>query len=234
MATSKVFDVYGVGPVTVTKRKGQRAVRMRIQPDGEVVVSQPAWAAFKVGQDFARERAEWIVKHRPQTPAPFKHGDFIGKSHQLVFSYGDYKQLRTRVTTDKCIINIPHGYSDNEALQKKITQAAKKTLVSEAEAVLPEQVKTLAEAHGYRYASVRIKTLTSRWGSCDTRGHITLNAYLMQLPWHLINYVILHELAHTVHHNHSAHFWLELESKLPETSELKKEIKRYRPSVSPQ
>ena len=66
---------------------------------------------------------------------------------------------------------------------------------------------TLALQHGFHYNGVTIKDMSSRWGSCSNRKHINLSLLLMTLPWHLIDYVLLHELCHTVELNHSDRFW---------------------------
>lgn len=79
-------------------------------------------------------------------------------------------------------------------------------LRSEAKRTLPERVEELATQHGLRYGKVTIRATRSKWGSCTAKGNLSLSLFLMTLPEHLRDYVILHELAHTVHHNHSPRF----------------------------
>ena len=79
-------------------------------------------------------------------------------------------------------------------------------LRAEAKRILPSRVEELASRHGLRYGKVTIRAARSKWGSCTAQGNISLSLYLMTLPEHLRDYVILHELAHTVHHNHSPRF----------------------------
>ncbi len=71
---------------------------------------------------------------------------------------------------------------------------------------LPRRISELSAVTGLRYAGVTITGAKSRWGSCSTVGRISLSFHLMRLPKHLIDFVIIHELCHTVHHNHSAAF----------------------------
>lgn len=78
---------------------------------------------------------------------------------------------------------------------------------AEANATLPQRVSQLAQAFGFSYASVTIRPSKTRWGSCSAQNSINLSLYLMKVPPHLRDYVILHELCHTVHHNHSDQFW---------------------------
>ena len=77
----------------------------------------------------------------------------------------------------------------------------------EAKALLPRRVAELAHMYGFHYEGLTIRDSKTRWGSCSIRNTISLSLYLMQVPEHLQDYVILHELCHTVHHNHSSCFW---------------------------
>jgi predicted metal-dependent hydrolase len=88
-----------------------------------------------------------------------------------------------------------------------------------------------SKLNGFRYEDIRAKQLTSRWGSCDTNGVISLSIYLAQLPWDLIDYVILHELTHTRHMNHGPEFWRTMESLVPDAKKKRKAIKQFRPTL---
>ena len=79
--------------------------------------------------------------------------------------------------------------------------------ISEAKVILSKRVEELAQRHGFRYNKVSVKRMSSRWGSCSAKGNINLNIKLLKLPDHLRDYVILHELVHTIHKNHGALFW---------------------------
>lgn len=79
-------------------------------------------------------------------------------------------------------------------------------LRAEAKAVLPPRVEELAARFGLRYGRVTVRAARTKWGSCTGRNDISLSLYLMTLPEHLRDYVIIHELCHTVHHDHSPRF----------------------------
>ena len=76
----------------------------------------------------------------------------------------------------------------------------------EAKRVLPAMVERLAQQHGFRYGRVTIRATRSKWGCCTSQNNLSLSLFLMTLPTHLQEFVVLHELCHTVHHNHSAEF----------------------------
>ena len=115
-----------------------------------------------------------------------------------------------------------------KAARKKRIEA----LRVEAKKHLPEMVARLAVRHGFRYGAVRIKAMRSKWGSCTARNDINLSLFLVTLPERLAEYIVLHELCHTVHHNHSPKFHALLDSVTEGRHRaLNKELCAYRPDI---
>ena len=88
------------------------------------------------------------------------------------------------------------------------------SLRAQAKAYLPPRLQMLADRYGFRYNRVAIKHNTSNWGSCSSKGNINLNLNLMRVPVPLQDYILLHELTHLHHPDHSAAFHAELEKHL--------------------
>lgn len=216
--------------VRVYKRKTNRNLRLSITPTGEVRVSIPAWAPYRAGLDFARSRQAWILgQHSPLKP--LVHGQAVGKAHHLQFLP---KTLATkpssRVYDTTILIIHPAAAEPNaEEVQSIAREASIRALRAQAEQLLPQRLAALAQAHGFTYASISVKRLRSRWGSCDQQKNIVLNLFLMQLPWDLIDYVLLHELTHTHVLRHGPDFWHALEAVLPNMAALKKALREYQP-----
>jgi len=78
---------------------------------------------------------------------------------------------------------------------------------NEALRILPKRLEIIALHHGFQYSGVTIRQTKTRWGSCSSKKRINLSSSLMLLPEHLIDYVLMHELCHTVEMNHSERFW---------------------------
>ena len=98
----------------------------------------------------------------------------------------------------------------------------------EAKNYLPNRVNELASKHGLIYKKVKINNAKTRWGSCSGTNNINLTLQLMRLPNHLIDYVLLHELAHTKVKNHSVTFWNFLDTLTDNNAKkLDKELKTY-------
>ncbi|WP_418423081.1 M48 family metallopeptidase [Alistipes sp.] len=96
------------------------------------------------------------------------------------------------------------------AMPSQLPPAEQKARIEElrraAKADLPGRIARLSEATGLKYEKLSIRASRTKWGSCSGRNHISLSLFLMTLPEHLRDYVIVHELCHTVHHNHSPRF----------------------------
>ncbi len=93
---------------------------------------------------------------------------------------------------------------------------------------LKERLDFFAQEMGLKYTKLTLKKMKSRWGSCNTRREITLNNELLKLPQNLIEYVVVHELAHITHMNHSKAFHALVQSYLPNAKEYRKELKLIR------
>ena len=117
---------------------------------------------------------------------------------------------------------------ESDHLQQICWRGIKYFLKKEAGRVLPEKLAKLAGEHRFTYRDLKLQSGKTRWGSCSNRKSINLSIYLMLLPEHLIDYVILHELCHTVEMNHSDKFWKLMDDVTGgKTNRLRKEIKNY-------
>ena len=101
-------------------------------------------------------------------------------------------------------------------------------LKKEAKRILPVRTQILADEFGFSYTDVKIQSSRTRWGSCNNKKNINLSFFLMLLPQHLVDYVILHELCHTKEMNHSPKFWAWMEKVTDGKAKiLRNELKKY-------
>jgi predicted metal-dependent hydrolase len=232
MAT-KIIELEGIGRVTLVKRRGSRSLRLSVTPNG-IRVSMPTWTPFSAGQAFVLSHANWIRDEQVKQEQPLlESGQRIGKMHYLRFEYvlGN-RAVTSRVTGTEIIVRLQNGESIGEpAVQARAQTACVRALKREAERLLPPRLASLAAKHGKHYSSVSVKQLKRRWGSCDSHQAITLNLFLMELSWKYIDYVLLHELAHTIHMNHGADFWNELVSMEPRARDLSRALRKHQPAV---
>lgn len=112
-----------------------------------------------------------------------------------------------------------------EWLQKVIAEALRKN----AKVILPQRLSALASNHQFDYKDVKINGSEGRWGSCSSSKSINLSYYLMLLPAHLIDYVLLHELCHTKEMNHGTEFWKLLNKATNNKAlALREELRKYK------
>jgi predicted metal-dependent hydrolase len=121
--------------------------------------------------------------------------------------------------------------TDKLAKTTEISPKKEQDLKKRALQYLPLRVDEISSVYNLPYRNIRIKKMISRWGSCSTKGDISLSYYLIQLNQELIDYVILHELAHTIFPNHSRAFWAFIEDKMPNLKRLRREIRLYKPRL---
>jgi len=232
---SKHVTIPSIGEVRLSKRRGNSNIRLSFDKNGAVRVSMPFWVPYEAGIQFALARTDWIAKHQPATKILLQASDRIGKSHRLHFTFDETITKPAVRTTDLAItVRIPATmHTHNPIAQSAAERGAVKALKKQADALLPDRLRNLAERHNFEFATMSTKRLHSRWGSCDTTKHITLNIYLMQLPWHLIDYVLLHELVHTEHLDHSEAFWNRFLSILPNAKLIRRELKTHQTVLTP-
>ncbi len=218
--------------VTVYKRRGSKSIRLSISQEGDVKVTMPYWLPYAAGTAFAESKRDWILSQRV-IPTNIVEGQAIGKSHTLHFKVSvSATKPSSRLADGKIIITHPlKTPASDSSVQVIAEKAAIRTLRKEAATLLPPRLKQHAKQHGFEYSGVTIKQLKTRWGSCDQSKQIALNLYLMQLPWELIGYVLLHELVHTEHMNHGPNFWDRLEQVRPDAKDFRSRMRKHKPVV---
>lgn len=230
MATKQV-EVEGLGTVTLYKRRGTRSVRLSIANGDQIRVTLPIWAPYRVGVDFAASKRDWILSQRRQ-PTVLNEGMQIGKAHRLRFVKSTGSRVTTRIKGTEIFVALPANVDAQDlGAQAAARRAAIKALKLEAENLLPQRLAALADQHGFTYRSVGIKQMKGRWGSCNSHKDIVLNCFLMKLPWDLIDYVILHELAHTRVMAHGKPFWNEVGKYVSNLSSIRKLMRTQQPTI---
>ena len=220
------------GKITIRRSHRASQVRLRVAPDGTLRASLPVYAPTflvkRLLKTSRQELRELLAQAQPEVQ--YTDGMQVGKSHRLVIRTGD--QLETKRQKQQIIVTLPPtkhlGDSD---VTRSVRDAIIAALRIEAKAYLPKRLAFLAEKHHFSYAKVRFSHASGRWGSCSTQKTISLNIALMKLPFELIDYVLLHELTHTVHMNHSPEFWQMVAQTDPAFKEHRALLRKEVPSI---
>lgn len=159
-----------------------------------------------------------VISVRPSGEVRLTYPRMVGKARALEF-------LESRV---EWVEQSRRRLAERAVHQPEYTPDQIEQMRREAKKVLPERVALLAERFGFKYGRVAIRASRSKWGSCSGENNISLSLFLMTLPEHLRDYVIIHELCHTVHHNHSASFHALVDRSLGGAEKsLQRELRQY-------
>lgn len=228
----KKFYIENIGEISITKRRRVKRINLRVV-NGQVKITQPMWLPFNGGLKFAISNKNWIAKQQYLEPELFiQNGQLIGKEHILVIQKS--QNLSTTVKNFKIFLNLPDGLNVNDKQVLKVYKSAvARALKKEAMQLLPERLDAIANTYNFDYQKLSFKAMRSRWGSCNSKKNISINIFLMLAPWDLIDYVIVHELAHTRHLHHGKDFWDCVASVIPNYKDRQKQLKSLQKQISP-
>lgn len=108
-----------------------------------------------------------------------------------------------------------------------VAQANYAACKARAKKYIRDRVVYFSKEFGFTYNKISVKDTKSQWGSCSRNKDLSFSYKLLFLPDYLADYIIVHELAHTVHMNHSARYWKEVERVMPDYKERVAELKKY-------
>lgn len=210
-------------------------MHIKIGTDGRYAATAPFYTPLifiKQVVNNSREDLRKLAAHT-STTKPYEDGQAIGKNHTLaIVPTQTVKSPTTKILRERLLVYLPPTSAiEDTTVQQQIRDTVIKILRREAKAYLPNQLAMLARKHGFSYERVRFSHASGRWGSCSSTGTISLNIALMKLPDELIDYVLVHELCHTRHMNHSKHFWAEVETINPRYRLHKRQIATHSPGV---
>ena len=235
MISSRTINIEGIGEVLFKKSKRARKINISVKPFEGIVVSFPYYVSYKVAEEVALSKIDWIKKsiekiknYENKKVLYDESSDFSTRKHKLILQRKLSGEVSVVVRNDKILVKYPSNINvHSEVVQSVVRTGIERALRVEAKEYLPMRVDKLAKNFGFKYNRVYCKNLKSRWGSCSVRNNINLNIHLMRLTDELIDYVILHELCHTVHRNHSKRFWDKLEAVFPNSKIADKKLKEF-------
>ena len=222
------------GEIKIRKNKLARSVKLSVGVDGSLRASipyySPEFAVRRLVNGSRDEIRKMLATHNAKNS--YQDGDSIGKTHTLFLRKFLGEEIKISNEGNQILAQIPQELAfENQLVQSEIRKTVSKILRKQAKAYLPRRIDFLAEKYGFSFEKLRFSHTGARWGSCSSSGTISLNIALMNLPHHLIDYVIIHELCHTRQMNHSSKFWQEVEKYCPDYKKYVQEIKQFSPSI---
>lgn len=200
-----------LGEIVVLQTARARRISVRILSSARVRVSFPLFVSPKEALAFLESKKEWVLSTLEKikaTQSPPISMPFATRTRTLYLDPKPTDKFAIKIDATQIIVSYPleMNYTQPE-VQTVIKKAIEETWRIEAKQLLPPRIKLLAQHFGFKLGAISIRNTKSRWGSCSGKDNISLSLRLMRLPDHLIDYILLHELCHTVHKDHSANFY---------------------------
>lgn len=202
-----------VAGITFTHTPHTRARRLsiKVEPSGAVRVVSPPKVRLHTITQFVEANTEWIkrTQKKYQTALPPQDSVLIfGKQYSKKLEYKKEKPLGARIVDKSVVINTPELLITPElSWGKEHARQLESFLDAASKKYITERVKQLATKMQLQYRHVNFKKQSTRWGSCSTQKNLNFNLKLVHAPTAVIDYVIIHELSHLKHMDHSARFW---------------------------
>ena len=202
-------------------RSNRKTLSISINENAELIVRAPKRISDQKIQDFINEKENWITKNQSVIKA---RAEDTAKDKNMLLYLGTLFPLKTDNDAKKISFN---GEEFLAGLQnkEKTNKSLKTWYKNKFKEVAVPRLFYFAEKHNLQVNQVRIKEQKTLWGSCSSRNNINLNFLLIMAPLKVIDYVIIHELAHTIHKNHSVNFWNAVEEIMPNYKEAKRWLK---------
>jgi predicted metal-dependent hydrolase len=212
--------VEGVGPVNIIRSR-RKTVALIVEGDGRVVVRAPYRLPQNLIEAFVADKAGWICQKRAELE---RRGGACGRSpaaaHRFAagerFMYLGQSYPLQLVERQGPALALDEAFRLKGSAQAEAAQVFERWYKEKARELFTRRTGELARQHGFTVHTLRLSSARTRWGSCGTKGALNLNWRLIMAPPAVIDYVILHELAHLKEKNHSPRFWALVEKLAPD------------------
>ncbi len=228
------IELSGIGKIKIKRGLNIKFLSIRMAPGRGVWVNVPFGVSGSLMLKFLEEKRNWILDGQKKMEA-YKQdkGTEVRIGTELKTKYHLLKIVETeklkpfyQLDDETVTLAIPKAY-DLSRIEKIFQQFLLEIYRMESERYFPQKVKYYADQFGFKYCRLSFRNNVSNWGSCSHENNISLNIKLMQMPDEVIDYVILHELCHTVEKNHSADFWQLVGKVCPNYAELRVRLMSY-------
>jgi predicted metal-dependent hydrolase len=207
-----------------------------VQPDGRVIVDSPSDTSISDVKQALLKRARWVLaqigkteaQQRYALPRLYVSGEthwYLGRRYLLKVKHKKGEQPKTKLKGGQLLVTLPKVKTEgsNIKLREKIRQQLNDWYLQRAVDVFNRRLDTISRDLSWvRQKPVwQFRRMQKQWGSCSPAGKLSLNPLLVKAPRDCIDYIILHELCHLKHHNHSREFYQLLKQTNPQWESVK-------------
>lgn len=212
-----------------------RRITLSILND-RVRISAPPNVSKRQIKELLKAKEDWILKYwlikrqkQDHSVKNFTDGEqfpFRGEQLKLCFRSHNYRRIRVNSDGQMLIVSLPQDGLDSQS-----AETLRKFIITwykvQARNLFKQKLDDQAKRMQVTYRDFRLKDQRTRWGSCSSRGNLNLNWRIIMAPDKVIDYLIIHELAHLTHLNHSPEFWQRVKTFMPEYMTWRKWLKDH-------
>lgn len=196
-----------------------RSKKISLSVRGSTIkLTRPKWVSKKVAENFAKTKSKWVKEHYREL-ALIQTGTTIGEVNILI-----QKSHKNYFEWDKLNLTI---YATNSNDQTSLLELLEDAFREKARDRIYESLDIWTEKMNLEPEKIRISKSRSRWGSCSQAGTLSFSLFSAQLPHDLLQYLVIHEMAHLQQPNHSADFWRIVEQYCTNYKQKRKSLKSY-------
>ena len=204
-------------------RSKRKTLSLTINENAELIIRAPKRLSIEKIQDFINEKENWINRKKRLIENQIKD---VTSNHNKLLYLGTLFPINVEQNASKELFFTGEEFIANSIEPDSLSLSIKKWYKNKFKEIALPRVAYIANKHNLMVNQVRIKNQKTMWGSCSSKNNINLNYLLLMAPMGVIDYVIVHELVHTIHRNHSTDFWDSVESIMPEFQEHKRWLKK--------
>lgn len=206
-------------------RSRRRTLGLQVNRQGDVIVRAPLHAPLLMIEKLVRTHTDWIIRTRArlaQLPEPVRRTLAPGTTLPYL---GTEWPIRYGAQKEPVVFN--EGFHIRSTAVTNVRTSLEAWYRSAARTHFATVAERIARTHHLQYTRLRLSAARTRWGSCSRHGSISLTWRLIFAPPAVVEYVICHELAHLLHHNHSAKFWAAVARLQPNFAEHRRWLKEH-------
>lgn len=199
----------------------RRTLSLSVERDGSVIVRAPLGASDAAIRRAVEAKRLWLYEktnHRQKYLAQTNRKEFV--SGETLLYLGRYYRLDL-TNDDTAGLHFNGGFTLSRRYRADAARLVREWYIERARQKLPPKIDAFAKALGVTYGRVLISDLRVRWGSCTPQNNLNFNWRIIKAPTFVIDYVIVHELAHLLEPNHTAKFWNIVSVQVPRYDEAK-------------
>lgn len=202
-------------------RSNRKTIGIQITSEGKVVVRAPHKVTEKVILECVEKREDWIIRKLElvqekiisNPPVRYTEGEFfmfLGEKYPLMFK-NDESHKSCKVYLEADFLIYENGIRTEEAIKNHI----EKWYRFVAQEMVEDRIQYYMKYFNVKPSYIKVKVQKKRWGSCSSKRHLLFNYNLIKAPIEVLDYIVVHEMSHMVHMNHSDRFWDKVSSVMP-------------------